>query len=117
VHPLELPTQQKMSTEDLGVDGKIHLRIIFKKYAGCFYAVFTRFRTVTSGGICEQLTELPCFIRGGDLSSQGDRCSCHCWDFTCLHEKSKQDEKRENATRYEGKKFATMIHIVHLNKI
>jgi hypothetical protein len=24
-----------MDTEDLGVDGKIYLRIIFKKYVGC----------------------------------------------------------------------------------
>jgi hypothetical protein len=34
---LEPPTQKKkMDMEDLGLDGKIHLRIIFTKYVGCF---------------------------------------------------------------------------------
>jgi len=101
VHPSELPTQQKTDTEDLGVEGKIHLRIIFKKCVGCF--VLNACGSEPGPG-AESVNSLLNFVfhKEWRLVSQGDRCSCHCWDFICLRAKSKHDEKGDNATRYKN---------------
>lgn len=83
------------------MDGKIHLRIIFKKCVG--YFVLNACGS-EQGPVAESVNSFLNSVshKWWRLASQGDRCSCHCWDFICLRPKSKHDEKRDNATGYKN---------------